>query len=408
MQLNRVVITGMGAISPFGEGVDSLHAGIAEMRSAITHMERAHEVQEMRSHIAGLVPELNSKTIPRKDRRTMTEMGVFAFLSAKEALAMAGVTETDVTSGRLGMALSCTTNCGGLIEDFFTHYLPEKTLDHCKSTTFFKFMGHAAVSSVAQALGVTGRILAPAAACATSSQSIGLGYETILLGQQDMMICGGTEELHPLSIASFDFINAASTSYNDTPQETPRPFDTNRDGVVCAEGAGLLLLESYDHAVKRGAHILAEIVGFSTLSSPKNPANPDSDAIKLCMQEALRQAGLAAEDIDYLNAHATGTSAGDIAEAKAIEELFGTTIPVSSFKGHMGHTLAASGALETIATISGLQDETLYPTRNLEQLDPECGSINLFTEAYKTPVTYFLKNSFALGGINASLILRRL
>lgn len=408
MQLNRVVVTGMGAVSPFGEGVESLHAGIAEMRSAITHMERAQEVQDMRSHVAGLVPEINMKAIPRKDRRTMTDMGVFALLSAREALSMAGITEDELTSGRLGMALSCTTNCGGLIEDFFSNYLPEKTLDHCKSTTFFKFMGHSAVSSVAQALGVTGRILAPAAACATSTQSIGLGYESILLGQQDMMICGGTEEVHPLSIASFDFINAASTNYNDSPQDTPRPFDAERDGVVCAEGAGLLLLESYDHAVKRGATILAEIVGFSTLSSPKNPANPDSHAIKLCMEEALRQAELTPKDIDYLNAHATGTSAGDIAESKAIEELFGTALPVSSFKGHLGHTLAASGALETIATISGLQTETLYPTRNLEQIDPECGSINLLTEASKAPVTYFLKNSFALGGINASLILRRL
>lgn len=408
MQLNRVVVTGMGAVSPFGEGVESLHDGIADMRSAITHMERAREVQDMRSSIAGLVPTLNVKAIPRKDRRTMTDMGVFALLAAKEALGMADITDEQLESGRLGMALSCTTNCGELIEDFFVQYLPEKTLDHCKSTTFFKFMGHAAVSSVAQALGITGRILAPAAACATSSQSIGLGYEAILLGQQDMMICGGTEELHPLSIASFDFINAASTGFNDSPNDSPRPFDAQRDGVVCAEGAGLLLLESYDHAMSRGANILAEVVGFSTLSSPKNPANPDSHAIKLCMEEALAQAGLSPDDIDYINAHATGTTAGDIAESKAIEDLFGSTTPVSSFKGHLGHTLAASGALEIIATISGLQGGAVYPTRNLTHVDPECGAVNLLKETSREPVTYFLKNSFALGGINASLILRRL
>lgn len=408
MQLNRVVITGMGAVSPFGEGVTPLHEGIAQMRSAITRMERADEIQDLRSKVAGIVSGINIKAVPRKERRTMTNMGVYALLCAKEALAMAGLDETKLSSGRLGMAMSCTTNCGELIEDFFANYLPEKTLDHCKSTTFFKFMGHGAVSSVAQALGITGRILAPAAACATGTQSIGLGYEAILLGQQDVMLCGGTEELHPLSLASFDFINAASTQYNDSPQETPRPFDVKRDGVVCAEGAGLLVLESYNHAVARGAEILGEIIGFATLSSPKNPANPDSAAIKACMQEALTQAGLNPEDIAYVNAHATGTEAGDIAESQAIGELFGATIPVSSFKGHIGHTLAASGAVETIATICGMQQGVVYPTRNLETIDPQCGSVNLITKTEQTSVTYFLKNSFALGGINASLIVKGL
>lgn len=406
MQLNRVVITGMGAISPFGEGVSLLHNGIAEMQSAISHMERANEIAEMRTKVAGQVSGINLKAVPRKDRRTMTDMGVYALLSAKEALAMADVTEEHIASGRLGMAMACTTNCGELIEDFFTHYLPEKTLDHCKSTTFFKFMGHGAVSSVAQALGITGRIISPAAACATATQSIGLAYETILLGQQDIMLCGGTEELHPLSLASFDFINAASTEFNNTPSETPRPFDVKRDGVVCAEGAGLLILESYDHAVARGANILGEVVGFATLSSPKNPANPDSEAIQKCMLEALRQADLSPSDIGYLNAHATGTEVGDIAEAQAIEEIFGTSVPVSSFKGHLGHTLAASGALETIVTLMGLQKREVYPTRNLETVDPRCGSIHLLTKTEETSSTYFLKNSFALGGINASLIIK--
>ncbi len=408
MQLKRVVVTGMGAISPYGSGVAALQAGIAGMESAITRMERASEIRELRSQIAGLIPDIDVTVVPRKDRRTMTAMGIYALMAAREALSMAGLGDEDLGSGRLGVSLACTSTCGDLLEEFFSGYLPDRDVSHCKSTTFFKLMNHALASSVAQALNVCGRIISPASACATSTQAIGYGYEAIQLGRQDIMLCGGSEELHPLSLASFDLINAASTGFNDAPTRAPRPFDRDRDGVVCAEGAGLLILESYDHAVARGATILGELVGFSTSSSPKHPANPDAEAILRCMEEALHDAGLMPSQIDYLNAHATGTVSGDAAEAQAIRTLFGSELPVSSFKGHMGHTLAASGVLETIATFSGLQSNTLYPTRNLEAIDPDCVGINLFSHALTQSVTYFIKNSFALGGINASLVFRRI
>jgi len=183
--------------------------------------------------------------------------------------------------------------------------------------------------------------------------------------------------------------------------------DAGRDGVVCAEGSGVLLLESLDSALGRGAGILAEIIGFASTSDPESIANPNADAIALCMREALRDAGLVPGEIDYINAHATGTVLGDIAESEAIHAVFGDRVPASSLKGNIGHAMAASGALEISASVEMLRRETLLPTRNLEEIDPSCGSIRHVREVTPLPIRTLMKNNFALGGVNSSIIIRR-
>jgi 3-oxoacyl-[acyl-carrier-protein] synthase II len=268
-------------------------------------------------------------------------------------------------------------------------------------------MNHSCASNVAQMFGIQGRVIAPSAACASASQAIGIGFEAISSGKINMMLCGGSDEFHPLFTGTFDLMNAASTHFNKKPGHTPRPFDQDRDGVVCSEGCGLMLLESLESAKLRDAKIFAEITGFASLSDSSNIANPDAKAIQRCMEKALRNADLDPDQIDYINAHATGTIDGDIAESIAINALFGNKKAVSSLKGHMGHTMAASGSLESIGAIGMMEKNKIIPTLNLDKIDPMCNKIRHVKTLEDTVIRNILKNSFALGGVNSSLVLRR-
>ena len=275
-----------------------------------------------------------------------------------------------------------------------------------KSGLFFQIMGHSCAANVAQSLGITGRVFAPSAACATSCQAIGYAYEQIAFGRQDAMLCGGADELHPLTTGTFDVMNAATTSYNDSPQEAPRPFDRDRDGIVCGEGSGILLLENKQQAEARGARIIGEIIGFATTSDTSSIANPDEGAMYECMQQAVADAGIDPLDLDYINAHATGTRQGDVAEAQAIRRLVGDKVPVSSLKGHLGHTMAASGAIELSATLAMMQHGEVVGTRNLKHLDEDCQGVAILDCNQQLRPRLVLKNNFAMGGINCSLIIR--
>ena len=406
MRLSRVVITGMGAVSPFGRGNDLLIDSLCEGKSGIAHVARLETVRGLAPRVAGLVAGADMAEVPRKIRRSMSPMSVYGFWAAREALEMAGLAEEDIVGGRLGLIMGSTLGSPATMEEFFATYLADRSIEQVKSMLFFKIMGHSVAANVAQALGVTGRVMAPTAACSTSCQAIGLGYEAIALGRQDFMLCGGADEYHPLTSATFDIMMAASTRYNDRPGETPRPFDADRDGVVCSEGAGVLLLESLDSALRRGARIHAELAGFSSTSDPSSIANPDPVPVYTCMRQALLNAGLEPEAIDYVNAHATGTLQGDEAESRAIAMVFGDSVPVSGFKGHMGHTMAASGVLEIIGCLGMMERSVLIPTRNLDNPAPECGGINHVRHKTEAKVSAVMKNNFALGGINCSLVLR--
>ncbi|MDR2726565.1 MAG: beta-ketoacyl-[acyl-carrier-protein] synthase family protein [Deltaproteobacteria bacterium] len=406
MQLKRVAVTGIGAVSPYGKGTGTLFASLAEGKSGISRHEDLERFAELGPRVAGIVRDVDMTEVPRKHRRSMSPMSVYALMAAQEAIAQAALPEEILAGGRAGVIMGSTMGSVVTIEEFFREYVDRGSLEQMKSVLFFRIMGHSIASNVALALGVTGRVLAPTAACSTSCQAIGLAYEAIATGKQDAVLCGGADEYHPLATGTFDLMLAASTAYNTDPERTPRPFDIGRDGVVCSEGAGVLLLESFASARARGAKILAEVAGFASLSDSSSIANPDPEPLFRCMRAALQEAKIAPEEVSYVNAHATATVQGDIAESAAIAMLFGNRTPVSSLKGHLGHTMAASGALESAACVEMLRRHMLVPTLNLEEPDPRCGGIDLVRENREHPVSVIVKNNFALGGINCSLVLR--
>lgn len=405
--MRRVVITGMGAVSPYGKGVDTFIESLIDGKSAISAVANLADIKGLRSKVAGLVNDIDPKEIPRKYRRSMSNMSIYATLACREALDQARLNAEQCASGQMGVAIGSTIGSTQASQEFFDKFLSTGGLEQMKSTVFFKIMNHSCAANVSQFLGITGRTLSPSAACSTSCQAIGYGYEMIAFGKQDFMLCGGTDEYHPLSTGTFDILNAASVKFNDQPYRTPRPFDRDRDGVVCSEGSGILLLESLDTARRREANILCEIIGFATVSDPSNIANPDMASIKRCMQLALNDANIKPEEIDYVNAHATSTKQGDIAESEAISELFGDDTPVSSLKGHLGHTMAASGALESIALVEMINRGCLIPTLNLENIDDACANIRHICKFERSSIRIAIKNNFALGGINSSLVIRR-
>ncbi len=406
MELRRVVVTGMGAISPFGQGVNILYDSLMTGKSGIIACPELRTMGGLRSHVAGLVENTDPMMIPRKHRRSMSSMAIFSVLACQEALEMGGLSQGSPMDENTGIALGSTITSINTFEGFFNDYLVKKNMENMRSTIFFKIMNHSCAFNVSQVLGIKGRVIAPSAACSTGCQAVGIGYEMIAFGKQDYMFCGGSDEFHPLTALSFDLINAASTGYNSTPSGTPRPFDRDRDGIVCSEGCGILLLESLESAKKRGAEILAEIAGFASTSNSENIANPSAESLVACMKKALADGKISSQDIDYINAHATGTIQGDIEEADAVYEVFGGDVPVSSLKGHLGHTMAASGSLELIAMIEMMKKNVVIPTLNLENIDDLCKKINLVQNLEKRVIKYALKNNFALGGVNSSLILR--
>jgi 3-oxoacyl-[acyl-carrier-protein] synthase II len=293
------------------------------------------------------------------------------------------------------------------INDTFEIMLPDRDISLLNSSMFFQCMSHTAAVNVAQYLELGGFIMATSAACASSLHAIGTGYDLIRLGRQELMLCGGAEELHPTVTGSFDILYATSTNYNEDPQKTPRPFDRQRDGLVCGEGSGILVLEEYERAIARNAKIYAEIIGYSTSGNVAHVSQSNRDSMVHCMREAMKDAGISHNDVDYINAHATATLQGDTEEAEAIRDIFGDGVPVSSLKGHIGHTLGASGAIELIASLKMMERSVVYPTRNLDTVSPDCAGIYHVTEKAGKKITTILKNGFAFGGINATLICTR-
>jgi 3-oxoacyl-[acyl-carrier-protein] synthase II len=408
MSLKRVVITGVGVVTPFGNGLAALMKGIAEGRSAVQRMEGWEQYIGLHSLVAAPVTIQDEKRIPRQKRRSMGRMSIFAAQAADEAIADAGIVLADENLWKIGCVIGSTMGSAKSINDTFETMLPDKDLSRLNSTMFFQCMSHTAAVNVAQYLGLNGTVMAPAAACASALHAIGTGYDLIRLGRQDVLLCGGAEELHPTVTGSFDILFATSTKYNDRPQQTPRPFDRDRDGLVCGEGSGLVVLEDYDRAIKRNAKIYAEIVGYSTTANGLHVSQSNKESMVSCMRQALSEAGAKPASIDYVSAHATATIQGDQEEAEAIREVFGATVPVSSLKGYIGHTLGASGGIELAASLSMMEQGVIYPTLNLENVSPECEGIQHVMEPLKKEVRTVLKNGFAFGGINAALVYKKI
>jgi len=404
--MRRVAITGMGVIAPLGNDVPALAAAIEARRSGVRRMNDWQSYIGLRSLVAAPAALQNEKQIPRQNRRTMGRMSLFAAQAAEQAVRDAGLDAATLHGGRFGCIIGSTMGSAASINEAFELMYPQRDLSQLPSTKFFQCVSHTAAMNVAQFLGVTGCVMATSAACASGLQAIGAGYDLIRLGRQDAVLCGGAEELHPTVTASFDVLYATSTGYNDRPALTPRPFDQDRDGLVCGEGAGLLVLEDFDAARRRKAPIYAEVIGYHTCGNGSHVSESDRAAMIVCMRAALAAAGVEPRDVDYVSAHATATLQGDPAEAAAVRDVLGGGVPISSLKGYLGHTLGASGAIELILALVMMQRGVIYPTLNLDHVASDCEGLDHVTTPRPQAIRTLLKNSFAFGGINAALVCR--
>ncbi|HPK62202.1 MAG TPA: beta-ketoacyl synthase N-terminal-like domain-containing protein, partial [Spirochaetota bacterium] len=368
--MRRVVITGFGILSPIGNNKDEIKSSFLNKKSGVIYMPEWEKIQGLKTKVAGMVKNFDEKALDRKARRSMGKVAMFSTICAKTAIEDANISDELLKSGRLGVATASTIGSPQAYEDFFYEIFRTNSIEQITSMTFLKIMNHTTAANIAVNFGITGRVFSPSSACTSSSQSIGMSYEAIKFGIQDVMLAGGAEEVHHTTAATFDILNVASKAHNDSPQNTPSPFDKNRDGIVVGEGGGIVVLEELEHAKKRGAKIYGEIVGFSSLSDGSHMSTPAKEGMANTMKEALKNAGLTPKDIDYINAHATATDTGDVAESEATKEIFGDTTPISATKSFTGHTLGACGVHELIYSLFMLEDNLIYPTINLNEIDP--------------------------------------
>jgi 3-oxoacyl-[acyl-carrier-protein] synthase II len=404
----RVVVTGMGGISPLGNDWDAIRARLASYRNAITRMHDWSDYEGLNTQLGALAAPFElSERYNRKAIRSMGRVAVMGTRATELALADAGLLDDALlTSGKMGIAFGSSAGTVSAILDF-GRMLDERTTRGINATTYIKMMAHTAPVNIGVFFGVTGRVITTSSACTSGSQGIGYGYEAIRAGKQTAMITGGAEEMSPVYAAVFDTLFATSVR-NDAPESTPRPFDSERDGLVIGEGAGCLILEEREHALARGATLYAELVGFGTNSDGCHVTQPNAATMQVAMQLALDDAGLDPSRIGYVNAHGTSTEHGDIAESHATAQVFGPNMPISSLKSYMGHTLGACGALEAWITIQMMREGWFAPTLNLAQSDPKCAELDYIRgEGRQLDCEYVMSNNFAFGGINTSLIFKK-
>ncbi len=407
--MRRVVVTGVGALSPLGNDWPTVFARLKAKENAVQVEDKLTQYEGMLTRLAALTAPftLDEKAYNRKTMRGMGRVATMATYASEIALRGAGLFgDPWIKSGKMGVSYGSSSGSPPFIADF-GRMLLNKTTEGITATTYIKMMSHTAPVNVGVYFGLTGRIITTSSACTSGSQGVGYAFEAIRSGAQVAMLAGGAEEFDATQVAVFDTLFATSTT-NDQPKRTPRPFDANRDGLVLGEGACTLVLEELEHAKARGATILAELVGFGTNSDGTHVTNPNSATMAQAMRLALEDAKLPPEAIGYVNAHGTATAQGDVAESNATNQVFGERMPISSLKSYMGHTLGACGALEAWMTLEMQREKWMSPTLNLENIDPKCGALDYIRGDGRTIDSEFvMTNNFAFGGINTSLIFRR-
>lgn len=409
-QKKRVVCTGVGALSPLGHDWATVEQQLRGRLSAVRRIEAWDEIEGLNTRVGApaMAFELPKERYNRKSMRSMGRVAVMACRATEQALAQAGLLgDPLISSGQLGISWG---SCSGSPDAFadFACMVKDKTTDGVNANSYIKMMAHTAPVNIGVFFGITGRIVTTSSACTSGSQGIGYAFEAIQAGKQLAMVAGGSEELDATQAAVFDTLFATSTRFNDQPTRTPSPYDAQRDGLVLGEGACALILEEREHALARGAVPLFEVVGYGTNSDGAHVTQPRAETMAVAMRLALADAGLAPEQIAYVNGHGTATEHGDIAESQATQAVFGPRMAISSLKSYMGHTLGACGALETWMTAEMMKRGWFSPTLNLQQVDPRCAELNyLMGEGQCLDTEYVMSNNFAFGGINTSLILRR-
>jgi 3-oxoacyl-[acyl-carrier-protein] synthase II len=362
---------------------------------------------DINTRIAAPVDGFNiADRYPRKKTRTMGRVSMMAVYASEQALASAGLLNDPVLrNGRTGVAYGSSFGSPDAVSGFY-ELRAGGSSRHVNATSYIQMMSHTALVNIGLFFGVTGRVIPTSSACTSGSQGIGYAFEAIRWGKADIMIAGGAEELDVTDSAVFDTLYATSTQ-NDHPTTTPRPFDRDRDGLVIGEGACTLILEEMDHAQARGAPILAEIVGFACNSDGTHVTQPHAETMAIAMRLALEDANLSPEAINFVSGHGTATEWGDIAETKATNEILGPHAPIHSLKGHFGHSLGACGAIEAWLSIEMMRESWFCPTANLINVDPRCAELDyLVGTPRQISVGHLMSNNFAFGGINTSIIIR--
>ena len=401
----RVVITGLGIVSCLGNDADTVADALYAGRSGV-RLRQEQVDAGMRSHVAG-APEIDAaEHIDRKRLRFMGDAAAYAYISMTQAIADAGLEESDISNERTGIiAGSGGASSASQVEA--ADILRERGLRRVGPYRVTQTMGSTVSACLATPFRIKGVNYSISSACSTSAHCIGAGAEQIQLGKQDVVFCGGGEELHWTMSSLFDAMGALSTKYNDTPEQASRAYDANRDGFVIAGGGGMLVLEELEHARARGAKIYAELVGYGATSDGYDMVAPSGEGAVRCMRQALATLD---GPVDYINAHGTSTPAGDITELKAVREAFGGEVPViGSTKSLSGHSLGAAGVQEAIYSLLMQQRGFIAASANIETLDPEAEGMPIVRERVDgATLTRVMSNSFGFGGTNASLVFQAL
>jgi 3-oxoacyl-[acyl-carrier-protein] synthase II len=407
--MKRVVVTGMGGVTALGDAWGKVEANLRAQANAVRYMPEWDYFDALNTRIGAPIDDfVIPEHYPRKMIRSMGRVALMAVRASELALADAGLLDSpEISDGSMGVAYGSSSGSVDPVR-VFGNMLKTGSMEGVTSTSYIQMMPHTTAVNIGVFFGLKGRVIPTSSACTSGSQGIGYAYESIRYGRQVMMLAGGAEEISGPSSAVFDTMFATS-SRNATPKETPRPFDLDRDGLVIGEGAATLVLEEYEHAKARGARIYAEVVGFACNSDGKHITQPETDTMAIAMQLALDDANLPSAAIGYVSAHGTATDRGDVAESHATARIFGNHIPISSMKSYLGHTLGACGAIEAWWAIEMMRNQSFSPTLNLVNPDPSCAELGYIMGQYlNLDLEYVISNNFAFGGINTSLIFKKL
>jgi 3-oxoacyl-[acyl-carrier-protein] synthase II len=405
----RVVITACSAITPIGYGKDDITASLKQGRSGVKPLrDDGLLTGHIHSRVFGTVDYPIEYGFKRQYRKTMGPVAYYACQVAKDVLEQSGLNREFITSGRLGVAFGSThgspTVQRRIYRTFFSNL--EDEFSSIGAVDYLRSMVHTTAVNITRMFGITGRVIASSTACTTSSQAIGFGYEMVRYGMQDAMICGGADEYDTTTVAVFDNLLACSVDYNDRPECTPRPFDTERDGLVVGEGGGAVMLEEYESAKRRGADILAEVIGFGCNNNGGDLILPNLDGITATLRLALEDACIAPGDVDVISAHATATKMGDVIEAQAIDAVYGDGPLVTGLKSYMGHTMGTCGVIELALVLYMMEQGFVAPTLNLDNVDPRCSMLRHARSLCRQDINIAAIQNFAFGGVNTCLLLQ--
>ncbi len=410
MEKRRVVITGGGIVSVLGKEWNTILANLKAKKNFVKYMKDWDEKYPlMNTRLAAPVDfQIDKEKYPRKAIRGMGRVSQMALVATDAALEDAGLLGSEeITQGRTGIAYGSSIGSVDPLMEMYSMLVINDT-SKVSSTTYIKAMPQTCACNLEVYYHLTGRIITTNTACTSGSQSIGYAYETIQSGKQDMMIAGGAEEFCTMDTATFDTLFSTSTK-NSTPELTPSAYDVHRDGLVLGEGACTLILEEYEHAKARGAKMYAEIVGFGTTTDGTHITSPNRPTIAHALELALEDANLSPDQIGYVNTHGTGTTSGDITETQATFDVFKRPVPVSTVKNYIGHTLGACGSIESWLTINMMNEGWFLPNLNLNEVDPKCAPLDYITgDGRNIDTEYVMNNNFAFGGINTSLIFKKI